>query len=48
MTEKELYNALRKTHFPVAHNAFEKRQSPPYVIYTNVDTRLLQRIVSKR
>lgn len=37
MTEKELYNALRKTHFPVAHNAFEKRQSPPYVIYTNVD-----------
>ena len=28
MTEKELYNALRKTHFPVARNAFEERQSP--------------------
>ena len=37
MTEKELYDAFRKTHFPVARNAFEERQSPPYVIYTNVD-----------
>lgn len=37
MTEKELYNALRKTTFPIARNVFKERQSPPYVIYTDID-----------
>lgn len=35
MTQKELYNELKKTKFPVAYLKFKKTPTLPFIVYIN-------------